>query len=80
MDAVEQLLCTLADLGCEVLQEDIIQQLSKVIQNKREAWFGVGLARHRLKLLLVGLAARVVLNSQTPHLETRPQILRFKFV
>ena len=59
---------TLADLGCQVLQEGVVQQLSKIIQNKRKAWFGVVLTHHVFQLLLVGLAACVVLHSQTTHL------------
>jgi len=62
---------TLTDSGCEVLQESVIQQLGEVVQDKDEAGFGVALTNQFLELLVVGLTARVVLYSQTSHLEGR---------
>lgn len=46
---------TLTDCGCEVLQESVVKQLGKVLQDEGKAWFRVTLANHVLKLLLVGL-------------------------
>lgn len=59
---------TLTDLGCQVLQESVVQQLGKIVQNEREARFGVVLTHHVIQLLPVGLAPRVVLHTQTTHL------------
>lgn len=46
---------TLTDCGCEVLQESVIKQFGKVLQDEGKARFWVTLANHVLKLLLVGL-------------------------
>lgn len=61
---------TLTDLGRQVLQEGVVQQLGKVVQDEGKARFGVVLTHHVFQLLPVGLAASVVLHSQTTHLET----------
>lgn len=66
---------TLTDLGCQVLQEGVVQQLGKVFQNQGKARFGVVLTHHVLQLLLVGPAARVVLHSQTAHLRTSQRVV-----
>lgn len=59
---------TLTDLGRQVLQESVVQQLSEIVQNEGEARFGVVLTHHVVQLLPVGLAPRVVLHTQTTHL------------
>lgn len=59
---------TLTDLGRQVLQESVVQQLSEIVQNERKARFGVVLTHHVVQLLQVGLAPCVVLYSQTTHL------------
>lgn len=61
---------TLADCGCKVLQEGVIKQLGKVVQDEGEAWFGIIRTHYAFKLLLVGLTSCVVLNPQTAHLPT----------
>lgn len=48
---------TLADCGRKVLQEGVIKQLGKVVQDEGEAGFGITLTHHVFKLLLVGLTA-----------------------
>lgn len=59
---------TLTDLGRQVLQETVVQQLCKVVQNERKARFGVVLTHQHIQLLLVGLAPYVVVYSQSTHL------------
>lgn len=48
---------TLTDCGCKVLQESVIKQLGKVLQDEGKAWFWVTLANHVVNLLRVGLTA-----------------------
>lgn len=48
---------TLTDVGCEVLQERVLQQLGIVVQHNWKAWFGVTLTNQLSELLLVGFTA-----------------------
>lgn len=67
---------TLTNWSCEVLQEGVFQQFSKVVPDEGETWFRVALTHHISDLLWVGRTTWVVFDSYTTHLAIRKQVLQ----